>query len=633
VLTALDGRQSAKRTNRDFKYLYDDLDRLVESKRGIDGGSFTHVANNANFTPSQKWGETGDGDSDGLDFLTNWKYRIIDMNNNGPDGASPDITETRVHNDANELTSLDPDGSGGGAAFPITHDKAGNIRERRLSNIGSNGYTKYLYTHDAWNRLVKVQHVTKPDGSAEGSPVTIQESEYNGLSWRVVKRSDTSAPTVNGLDEMRVMIYSAGWQMIEERVDTGWSSGFTADDIYQTIYGLRYIDDVICRRLDHDVDGDYTDGGSGTYYHMTDNQFSTVAVLDQNSNLLERVSYDPYGRSRHHWMADVDGDGDQDSGDITTIFNLGPGSIFGVVDITSGTYNVEADIDRDGDIDDTDHSIANTDGTRTALTNGFLSNVGNTLGYSGYVFNFEVSAGMYTVRFRHYDVGLGRWLERDPLEYIDGMSLYGYVRGMPLKAMDPLGLQSDPFYGYPEAFKQWFHRSIKQKEGIPANAHHTDEQIEAYYRQWVAEESPISAKGKGKTLRDRRGGKVNKRALGLGALLAGWLTDQAIGTVDALSGSRAYRMLLAALERGDISDADRWAYELYLELVESGVPYAGLNFQKWWDEELSPMLRPLRERQRERQSKSAPATEPNNQNPSHQQTESPVSSNPCPQQE
>jgi hypothetical protein len=56
---------------------------------------------------------------------------------------------------------------------------------------------------------------------------------------------------------------------------------------------------------------------------------------------------------------------------------------------------------------------------------------------------------MYTVRFRHYDVGLGRWLERDPLEYIDGMSLYGYVTGAPLNALDPLGLTSNEW--------QWHH--------------------------------------------------------------------------------------------------------------------------------------------------------------------------------
>jgi hypothetical protein len=108
-------------------------------------------------------------------------------------------------------------------------------------------------------------------------------------------------------------------------------------------------------------------------------------------------------------MADVDGDGDQDSGDLDAIDALIDG---GGTAITSGNFNVECDIDRSGVIDATDYSIASTDGTRTALSIGALSNLGNTLGYSGYVFNAEVGidasaggGGMYTIRFRHYDTG------------------------------------------------------------------------------------------------------------------------------------------------------------------------------------------------------------------------------------
>jgi len=53
---------------------------------------------------------------------------------------------------------------------------------------------------------------------------------------------------------------------------------------------------------------------------------------------------------------------------------------------------------------------------------------GNTIGFSGYVFNREIDAGgLYAVRFRYYDPVWGRWTSRDPAGYTDGMSLYGYV--------------------------------------------------------------------------------------------------------------------------------------------------------------------------------------------------------------
>ncbi len=46
------------------------------------------------------------------------------------------------------------------------------------------------------------------------------------------------------------------------------------------------------------------------------------------------------------------------------------------------------------------------------------------------------------MRNRNYHPDLGRWLQRDPLGYVDGMSLYEYVRGNPLKFLDPFGLLS-----------------------------------------------------------------------------------------------------------------------------------------------------------------------------------------------
>jgi len=377
------------------------------------------------------------------------------------------VKETRTHNDANELTAVDPDGSGGAASLPLTHDKTGNVRERQLTTVGSNGWTKYLYTHDAWGRLVKVEHQSKPDGSSAGSPVVILQQEYNGLTRRTVKKADTSV-SPNGLDQMTVMHYTAGWQLIEERIDYSWSSGFTQDATYHTIYGARYIDDVVCRRIDYTANGSM----DATYYHLTDNQFSTLAILDETANLVERVDYDPYGRARHHHPIDVDGDGDYDAADSTAIdnavyFHAGPINC----DIGVAGYIADGDLNRDGVIDGDDQTIAGGTRPRAALALGVLSEVGNVFGFSGYVYNAEtpgaggnggLGGGMYTVRFRHYDVGMGRWIERDPLGYVDGMSLYEYVGGMPLRALDPFGQSWNPFtYEYWYYFTEgWLETSV-----------------------------------------------------------------------------------------------------------------------------------------------------------------------------
>jgi len=163
--------------------------------------------------------------------------------------------------------------------------------------------TAYRYTHDLWNRLVKVEHVSDPGGSE--TVVVKGEYEYYGTHWRSVKRLDTPGSAA-GIDEKREQYYSAGWQLVEERVDDNWTSGFTADRRLQYLWGIRYIDDIVMHREDHDGDGDFTDGGTLRWWHVTDVQFSTVAVLDDSATIHERITYDAYGKARHHDDKDVD---------------------------------------------------------------------------------------------------------------------------------------------------------------------------------------------------------------------------------------------------------------------------------------------------------------------------------------
>ncbi len=291
--------------------------------------------------------------------------------------------------------------------------------------------TTVTYTHDAWGQLVEVTY---------GADVRASY-EYNGQGERIVKQSDT---TLNGqLDEQRMMFYSAGWQILEERIDA--DAEFTDDpndtgDMERTIqyvWGARYIDDLVVRRRDGNFDHDYEDAGDDTWFHLTDGQFSTRAIIDESGKLQERVDYDPYGQARHHWRQDVDGDGDQDGSDLSIIqFILSMSGGTGA-DISNALYNVDADTNRDGKVDRVDQRDVNS-GTQPALVKGALSALDSVIGFSGYVYNSEVE--LYTVRFRHYSVTLGRWLERDPLGYVDGSNLYGYVSGQPLAALDPFGL-------------------------------------------------------------------------------------------------------------------------------------------------------------------------------------------------
>ncbi len=156
-----------------------------------------------------------------------------------------------------------------------------------------------------------------------------------------------------------------------------------------------------------------------------------MAIIDESAKLIERTSYSAYGVGRHHRKADLDGDGDTDTGnpsdDKLLTDNLGNAGV--------------GDLNRSGRVTTADGTILTND-VGAAEPFGAISNstVDNQIGYAGYVFNEETQH--YLARNRWYHTQLGRWLQRDMAGYVDGMSLYEYVASRPVVATDPMGLKA-----------------------------------------------------------------------------------------------------------------------------------------------------------------------------------------------
>jgi len=150
-----------------------------------------------------------------------------------------------------------------------------------------------------------------------------------------------------------------------------------ADPQYQFVWSPRCIDAPVLRDENKDADGDCIDGNDERLYYTGDANMNVTALVNTSGNVVERYAYDPYG-------------------EVTVL--------------------------------DADWS-ADADGA---------SDVANTVLFAGY--RYDPETGLYLVRRRVYHPTLGRWVQRDPIGYGDGVSLYVYVQACPIAGADPLGL-------------------------------------------------------------------------------------------------------------------------------------------------------------------------------------------------
>jgi RHS repeat-associated protein len=79
---------------------------------------------------------------------------------------------------------------------------------------------------------------------------------------------------------------------------------------------------------------------------------------------------------------------------------------------------------------------------------------------------YDPESQLYYYRARYYNPTLGRFMQRDPMEYVDGMGLYEYAIARSTIMTDPTGFSGD-FYThqrYARAFVQGYRRSWRKGE-------------------------------------------------------------------------------------------------------------------------------------------------------------------------
>ncbi len=223
-------------------------------------------------------------------------------------------------------------------------------------------------------------------GPAPGDETNTHKYIYD--AWdRLVEVTDASDVTLASYE------YDGLYRRIERREYASGSLSRTLHDYYSDAWQVlevredsetnaheQYVWGVhyIDSPLCRDRDAD--DNGTSLeerIYYLTDANMNVTTLVNPSGTVLERYRYDAYGR------AEV----------------------------------LEPNHAADGDgISDYDNSIL----------------------YAGY--RHDADTGLYHVRFRMYHPTLGRWCQRDPIGYVDGLNVYEYVRSQPRRRQDPQGL-------------------------------------------------------------------------------------------------------------------------------------------------------------------------------------------------
>jgi RHS repeat-associated protein len=164
------------------------------------------------------------------------------------------------------------------------------------------------------------------------------------------------------------------------------------------------------------------------------------ALVNNRGHEVERYTYDAYGMPvmRAIRTTDVDYNGTVNAVDL--------GLVQAATDpCTDGPM---LDIDGNGTINATDQGLVQSS-YGSAIATLYTSGLGNAYFFTGRrMHHFDSNlidlgpapnTAIQYNRARHYDLQHGRWLQRDPLIYVDGMNLYQYVVSRPANEADPTG--------------------------------------------------------------------------------------------------------------------------------------------------------------------------------------------------
>ncbi|MFC1602278.1 RHS repeat-associated core domain-containing protein [Pseudomonadota bacterium] len=371
------------------------------------------------------------------------------------------VTATYSYNANNWITGLDHANGGGTiAGFGHGYDKEGN---KLYADKAHNPGKSEAYDYDDLYRLIDYT-VGTVVGSTVPVPVTQRGYDLDKVgNWDQFTVDDDGAGPGVPVD------YNNTPNQMNEYDDPS-SDGTVADDD-----GIPddFMDDITTPGADgenfaHTHTGNRAEDGKRVYEYDDENRL--VQVTRKFDSVVSEYQYDALGR-RVVKTVDVGGVGEEvirfkyddarvieeeDAGGATLATYVYGNYIDEVLSMQRGgndyyyhqnvLWSVVAVTDAGASVVEryaySDYGcVSVSDGAGVPVPDNAWgaahSAIGNPYMFTGR--RWDEESGVYYYRARNYDCESGRFLQRDPLGYLDGMNLYLYVRDNPLRYTDPSG--------------------------------------------------------------------------------------------------------------------------------------------------------------------------------------------------
>lgn len=292
----------------------------------------------------------------------------------------------------------------------MTYDAIGNMtkREDRL-----NGERTESYGYDVISQLISFKRGTKVYKSYQfdllGNRVSTIE---NGIATNYVSNNVNAYTSVSGAMSFTPK-YDGNGNLLN---DDKYEYSYDYNNKLKSVGTASYKYDALGRRISKTVSDVTT-----SYYYVGDQMVEELT----DGTLVSYV----YGNNIDEALS-------MTKNDNTYYYHTNHlGSVMALSD-NSGKLIERVDYDAYG-------QPAFFDATDNELT---ASSIGNTILFTGREFDYET--GNYYYRARTMHPSIGRFMQKDPLSFIDGMNDYGCVHNMPTLNIDPLGLfSSQEFLG------------------------------------------------------------------------------------------------------------------------------------------------------------------------------------------